>query len=124
MIRVEWVDLLTVPYLENGDDPSIGLDCWGQACEVARRAGLSFPVVGSRPSSEAALHECAFERVPRADRAGDVLAADPHALGFVSHVSSVVDAERGLALSTSPRAGAFCWPIRRVGIGLGVWRLK
>lgn len=124
LIRVEWQDLLSVPFLADGDDPSVGLDCWGQAREIARRAGIPFPDVGKRPTAEAALHAAAFRRVMRWDEVGDVLVSDPLNRGYVTHVSTVVDIDQGLALSTSERAGPFCWPIHRVHYELGVWRIN
>ena len=124
LIRIEWQDLLCVPYLVDGDDPEIGLDCWGIAREVARRAMITFPFVGPRPSEEAVLRASCFQKVMRCDEVGDILASDPTKRGFVSHVSAVVDVERGLALSTSPRIGPYCWPIHRVGHEFGVWRMN
>jgi hypothetical protein len=119
LLRVEWEDLLRVPFLEGGDDPAIGLDCWGQAREIARRKGTPFPAERPDPREPGE-----FERVVRWEEVGDLLTSDPTARGFVSHVSTVVDVARGLALSTSVRAGAFCWPIHRVHHEMGVYRLR
>lgn len=124
LIRVEWSDLLRVPFLDNGDDPAVGLDCFGLAREIARRAGIPFPDVGIRPSEEAVLRASCFTKLMRWDEVGDILAADPTKRGFVSHVSVVVDTEKGLALSTAKRSGPYCWPIHRVHNELGAWRVN
>lgn len=118
LLRVEWLDLLRVPFLEDGDDPAVGLDCWGQAREVCRRAGVPFPDIGR---SEAARY---FELLPRWSEVGDLLASDPTKKGRPSHVAVVVDVALGLALSTSVRAGPFCWPIHRASSECGVWRVR
>ena len=42
-------DLLDVPYLEDGVDPSVGLNCLGLVAEVYRRLGVDrspFPLRG------------------------------------------------------------------------------
>lgn len=108
LVRVSWEDLLAVPFTE--------MDCWAQASEIGRRIGKPLPT--------GAPDEGCFERVGLPFEVGDLLASDPEKKGHASHVATVVDVERGLALSTSVRAGAFCWPIRRVRRECGVWRVR
>lgn len=38
-----WSDLTATPYREHGRTPGEGLDCWGLAAEVFRRAGVELP---------------------------------------------------------------------------------
>lgn len=36
-------DLIGLPFIDGGRDPSIGLDCWGLIMEVTRRMGIELP---------------------------------------------------------------------------------
>jgi cell wall-associated NlpC family hydrolase len=36
-------DLIGIPFLQNGRNPAIGLDCWGLCREVLKRFGLDVP---------------------------------------------------------------------------------
>lgn len=116
--RVEWTDLLVAPFSEGGDDPINGIDCWGLAREVARRAGLSFP---SKPGED--RFQYLGERWTALGMVGDLLVSDPTKKGHASHVGTVVDVERAMVL-TCFRAGAVCWPAHRVACTHGVWRLR
>lgn len=127
LTTIEWQDLLAVPFLVHGDDPAIGLDCWGIAREIARRAGLVFPrLVGPTPDTageiRARFHYLGA-RWSCIGEVGDLLLSDPERLGYVSHVTTVVDVERAMVLTTSKRTGPYCWPAYRARCELGVVRL-
>ena len=38
-----WQDLIGVPFVDGGRDPTVGLDCWGLSTEVFRRYGVALP---------------------------------------------------------------------------------
>lgn len=120
---MDWVDLLGVPFVMGGDDPKRGLDCWGMAREVCRRAGL---LLGDRPvysdargSTERVIQT--LVRVPVADNLADMLFSDPEGLGFPSHVCSLV--QPGWVISTSKRHGPHAVPLARALCSYGVWRV-
>lgn len=125
-MSVEWQDLLRVPFLAGGDDPSIGLDCWGICREVARRAGLAFPPHDwgeAEPGAAWSTFRRIGDRWTALGAVGDLLVSDPERKGYASHVSVVVDAERGIVLSTSKLHGPYSWPAFRVPCDYGVWRI-
>lgn len=124
MTDLEWEDLLAVPFLAGGDDPTVGLDCYGQAREINRRLGRSMPELGqARPTPDASATGCAalIAVDPSEADVGDLALDDPEELGYPSHVSTVV--RRGWALSVSANHGrAYCLPFHRVKHRCGVWR--
>lgn len=120
---VPYEDLLAVPFLAGGDDPAVGLDCYGQAREINRRLGRVLPALGmGRPTPETSAHGvAALVRVEYPPEVGDLLLDDPEGLGYPSHVSTVV--RPGWALSVSAKHGrAYCWPLGRVRSRCGIWR--
>lgn len=126
MKTVEWIDLLSVPFVPNGDDPFVGLDCWGIACEIARRAGLVFPRLSGQTMESVAEFNARFRcigaRWSCIGKVGDLMLSDPEHLGYASHVKTVVDVERELVLTTGVRTGPYSWPAHRARCELGVWR--
>ena len=40
---MEFNDLIGVPFVDGGRSPDTGLDCWGLALEIYRRAGVALP---------------------------------------------------------------------------------
>ncbi len=119
---IEWRDLLGVPFLLGGDELATGIDCWGQAREVNRRAGRALPDLSrTRPSPEDAergLVGLVPVRPPY--EVGDVFMSDPEGRGYPSHVAVLV--EPGWTISCTQRHGPYA---RREAVtprDLGVWR--
>lgn len=113
-------DLLSVPFCAGGDDPAVGLDCWGQAAEIARRLGLELPIPGRSAQGLCWLGpswECATA-------AGDLLGSDLEGMGSPTHVSTLVDPGRHLVLTCSERSGAFAVPSWTIAHLVGVWRAQ
>lgn len=122
---VPWEDLLAVPFLAGGDDPSVGLDCYGQAREINRRLGRNLPDLGAiRPTPDASAEGVSsLVRLEGPIEVGDLLLDDPERLGYPSHVTTVV--RPGWGLSVSARHGrAYCWPLSRVLYRCGIWRAR
>lgn len=119
--RIEWYDLMEVPFER--------MNCWAQAREVARRAGLFLPeVVGGDRDDHGAELSPALEYVGPspscATRVGDLIVGDPEGLGWPSHVATLVDEVRGWAITTTVKHGPFAWPRGRHSCQHGVWRPK
>ena len=120
---MHWHDLLSVPFIMGGDDVATGLDCWGMAREVCRRAGLLAPgrpeVADPRVTTERVV--AALVRINNAERIGDMLFSDPEGRGYPAHVASVV--APGWAISTTKRYGPHVAPLHRVACDYGAWRV-
>ena len=75
-------DLLDVPYLEDGVDPSVGLNCLGLVAEVYRRLGVDrspFPMRGGGETVETYVDRVSrhgWRTVGKPYQAGDVLLMD------------------------------------------------
>lgn len=108
---VPFRDLLGVPFIEGGDDPRRGLDCWGQAAEIARRLGLRLPIPGREEDGLTMVGT----RWEDADRVGDLIGSDPGKIGVATHVSTVVDINHHLVLSCSENSGPFVVPASMIG---------
>lgn len=124
MSELAWEDLLGVPFLAGGDDPAVGLDCYGQAREVNRRLGQTIPALGQvRPTPETSATGCAALVAVEIQDAepGDMLLDDPENLGYPSHVTTVVSQGWGLSVSAN-HGRAYCLPLHRVKHRCGVWR--
>jgi cell wall-associated NlpC family hydrolase len=119
-VAVEWRDLLALPFER--------ANCYDLAVEVCRRAGLRLPPlpcnwaeVGKGVESEIGpALQFVGESPVAATQIGDLLIGDPEGKGYASHVAVLV--EKGLALSTSVKAGPFARGVRRHPCDLGVWR--
>lgn len=124
---MKWEDLLDVPFVEGGDDPETGLDCWGMACEVNRRLGhalppIESPRVGLRPPDGVQEAMEFLGSSPRdATRLGDVIASHGDK-PFVAHVAVLV--APGWALTTTRRHGPWANTIWRHPCSMGVWRVR
>jgi hypothetical protein len=126
-VKIEHLDLLAVQFAPRGDDPTIGLDCWGMAREVARRAGLFLPTwphfTADDPRAELTpFVEFLGDHCTAARKCGDLIIGDPKKLGWPSHVAVLVDELDLVALSTSEVHGAYAWPAFRHACDYGVWR--
>lgn len=122
--RIPYEDLLRVPYAEDGDDPRIGLDCWGQCCELLRRCGKVPPdvdrIVADMDTADSALTLVRKElRGPL--ELGDVLVSMPT---HRPHVQTVVDPGMRLALTVQAGAGAILRPARMIENFVGVYRAR
>ena len=101
---IPYEDLLALPYVERGDDPNVGLDCFGQMREVHKRLGfLSSPDEARDVSGIADLARVGLEVLGTdyrlATRLGDVLVSDPKGGSIPSHVSTLVEMRGPLFLS-------------------------
>ena len=119
---MHYEDLLAVPFLLGGDDPVVGLDCWGQAREVCARVGLAFPDVTRTTPEKSDLSGVTshLTSIPQATQPGDLLLSDPEEYGYPSHVAVVV--VPGWVLTTSRKHGPSVMPLHRAPCELGVWR--
>ena len=42
-MNIKLDDLIGLPFIDGGRDPSVGFDCWGLSTEVFRRYGIELP---------------------------------------------------------------------------------
>ena len=129
ILRIEWRDLLAVPFRFGGEDAGTGLDCWGQARVIARRAGFYVPEWPTRwrddPSRTMTPALEYVGPVPScATHIADLLVSDPEELGWPSHVATIIDERTRHALSTSGKYGPYTLPAARHPCTYGVWRPK
>lgn len=41
--NITFTDLIGLPFVDGGRDPTVGLDCWGLSTEIFRRYGVDVP---------------------------------------------------------------------------------
>jgi len=121
-VTLAWQDLLGVPFLLGGDDPAVGLDCWGQARVIRARLGREIQALPTREGDCLPLCAltCVGQRPTRSSEVGDLIFGDPEGKGYPSHVSIVV--EPGRALTTTIRHGPLSISVRAAACEYGVWR--
>ena len=127
--------LLRVPFLWHGDDPEVGLDCWGAWKVVAAEAGLALPDdhalrFGTGDDVASGLDALAAHFVPIGVppeggwRVGDLIQQDGRGRGVADHVATIVDTAAPLALTTSERTGTLVLRLGRLQRIVGALRVR
>ncbi len=68
---MEFNDLIGVPFVDGGRSPDTGLDCWGLALEIYRRAGVALPdfkisaMDAATINAELSANEGKWKKLPR-----------------------------------------------------------
>lgn len=116
--KAAYEDLLAVPFRNGGENPLLGLDCYGQAKEINRRLGHPLPC---SDRTERGLLKVG-DKWQDATELGDIIVSDPELTGELAHCSTVVSLRETFSLSCSERQGAYAIPARRISRVVGVWR--
>ncbi len=100
-------DLIGTPYIQNGRDPQVGLDCWGVCLEAMRRFGHKLPDFDQAIYSALEVRDKFYQAVSRSEwvklaepEPGCVvaMASDPDLPGAITHVGVCIG--RGRAIHT------------------------
>ena len=96
-------DLIGIPFLQNGRDPAVGLDCWGLCREALRRFGRDVPdfphaVYDALEIDAQAATEARTGRWERIDQPEPgcvaAMAVDPDLPGAITHLGVYIGGGR------------------------------